>query len=97
MLKVPLSHKVPLSPTWRRALELLAERRGTAGAVLLAHGFTPETLESLVLSGLASTNAEVLPADATIAAPSAGRSRKAASTQTVSAARHKSKWPKGQP
>ena len=68
MPKVPLSHKIPLSPAWRRALEVLAERRCTAGTVLLAHGFTPEMLESLVLSGLATTNADMLQAgDETIA------------------------------
>jgi hypothetical protein len=55
--------KIPLSPEWRRALELLAkqgERGGITENVLLAHGFTAEMVASLALSGLAIANAETI-------------------------------------
>ena len=45
----------PLSPQWRRALEMLADAgdRGVPSAALLASGFSAETLDSLMQVGLA--------------------------------------------
>ena len=57
--------KVPLSPQWRRALELLAdaaERGGTTKSVLLARGLTVEMVDSIALCGLAATSAETIKA-----------------------------------
>jgi hypothetical protein len=44
---------MPLSPQWRRALEMLAEAgwRGATEAELLGQGFSTEMISSLVLSG----------------------------------------------
>jgi hypothetical protein len=48
-------HKIPLSPEWRRVLEVLAGReRGSAEAVLRARGFSAEMLQSLARVGLAT-------------------------------------------
>jgi hypothetical protein len=49
-------NKVPLSPKWHRALELLAKvgENGFAEAVLIARGFPAEMLKSLVRTGLAT-------------------------------------------
>jgi len=59
--------KIPLSPAWHRALELLAnqgERDGITENVMLAYGFTAEMVASLALSGLATRNAETIKAGA---------------------------------
>ena len=56
-------NKIPLSPEWRRALDVLAnasERGGTTEAVMLARGFTAEMVASLVRSGLGETSVETL-------------------------------------
>lgn len=47
--------RIPLSPRWRRALEMLAGAGecGLPGAALMASGFPTEMLESLVRVGLA--------------------------------------------
>ncbi len=47
--------RFPLSPQWRRALDMLADAadRGVPSAALLASGFSVETLDSLVQVGLA--------------------------------------------
>jgi hypothetical protein len=53
----------PLSPEWRRALDVLAnasEHGGATEAVMLARGFTVEMVASFVLSGLAGTSVETL-------------------------------------
>jgi hypothetical protein len=55
--------KIPLSPEWHRALELLTnqgERGGITENVMFAHGFTAEMVASLALSGLATRNAETI-------------------------------------
>jgi hypothetical protein len=48
-------NSVPLSPEWRRALELLATAGecGSAEATLIARGFSAEMLKSLLRIGLA--------------------------------------------
>lgn len=47
--------KIPLSPEWRRALRMLSDAGeiGSTEAVLIAHGFSPEMLTSLVRTGFA--------------------------------------------
>ena len=49
-------NKLPLSPEWRRVLEMLATGResGSAEAVLRARGFSAEMLKSLACVGLAT-------------------------------------------
>ena len=49
-------NKLPLSPEWRRVLEVLATGResGSAEAVLRARGFSAEMLKSLACVGLAT-------------------------------------------
>lgn len=44
---------MPLSPQWRRALEILANSgwSGATDAELMAQGFSTEMISSLVLSG----------------------------------------------
>jgi hypothetical protein len=44
---------MPLSPQWRRALEMLADAglSGVTDAELVAQGFSAEMMASLVLSG----------------------------------------------
>jgi hypothetical protein len=44
---------MPLSPQWRRALEILADAglSGATDAELMAQGFSAEMMASLVLSG----------------------------------------------
>src|SRR6266436_5830585 len=53
------------SPEWRQALQLLARSpRGTIEDVLeLGHGFSRETLATLVLNGLAMVMTETLSVD----------------------------------
>jgi hypothetical protein len=48
---------MPLSPQWRRPLEILAAAglSGATYAELMAHGFSAEMMASLVLSGSAVT------------------------------------------
>jgi len=48
-------NKMPLSPEWRRALEMLSNAgdSGSTEAVLIEHGFTSEMLTSLVRIGFA--------------------------------------------
>jgi hypothetical protein len=55
-LQRKLANKIPLSPEWRGALEMLAEagENGIAEAVLIARGFSAEMLKSLVRVGLAT-------------------------------------------
>jgi hypothetical protein len=50
-------NKVPLSPEWHRALEILvaAGESGSAEAVLRARGFSAEMLKSLACVGLTTT------------------------------------------
>jgi hypothetical protein len=54
MAAIPIG-KIPLSPEWRRALEMLADagQSGSAEAALIERGFSPEMLASLVRTGLA--------------------------------------------
>jgi hypothetical protein len=47
-----------------RALELLLDQRGTAEAVMLAHGFTERMLGRLVRAGLITIRHEMIRADA---------------------------------
>jgi len=44
---------MPLSPRWRRALEILADAglSGVTNTELMAQGFSPEMIAGLVLSG----------------------------------------------
>jgi len=55
--------KVPLSPKWHRALEMLATagERGNAEALLIARGFSAEMLKSLVRVGLATPSMDLVP------------------------------------
>ena len=52
---VAVMDKIPLSPEWRRALRMLSDAGeiGSTEAVLIAHGFSPEMLTSLVRTGFA--------------------------------------------
>jgi hypothetical protein len=54
--------KVPLSPQWRRALEMLAAagESGSAEATLMARGFPAEMLKSLVCVGLATPSMDLV-------------------------------------
>jgi|SRR5215468_5686701 len=60
-----LPRKPRSSPEWRQALQLLARSpRGTIEDVLeLGHGFSRETLATLVLNGLAMVMTETLSLD----------------------------------
>jgi hypothetical protein len=55
-------NKVPLSPKWRGALEMLATigESGIAEATLIARGFSAEMLKSLVRVGLATLTTDLL-------------------------------------
>ena len=55
--------KVPLSPKWHRALEMLATagERGNAEAMLISRGFSAEMLKSLVRVGLATPSMDLVP------------------------------------
>jgi hypothetical protein len=55
--------KVPLSPKWHRALEMLATagERGNAEAMLISRGFSAEMLKSLVRIGLATPSMDLVP------------------------------------
>lgn len=48
---------MPLSPQWRRALEILASSgwSGATDSELIAQGFSTEMISSLVLSGRVTT------------------------------------------
>ena len=56
-------NKVPLSPQWRRALEMLAAAgdSGSAEAALIARGFSADMLTSLVRVGLATPTTGLIP------------------------------------
>jgi hypothetical protein len=62
VLRSQLPRKPQSSPEWRQALQLLARSpRGTIEDVLeLGHGFSRETLATLVLNGLAMVMTETL-------------------------------------
>ena len=62
VLRSQLPRKPQSSPEWRQALQLLARNpRGTIEDVLeLGHGFSRETLATLVLNGLAMVMTETL-------------------------------------
>ena len=68
VLRSQLPRKPQSSPEWRQALQLLARSpRGTIEDVLeLGHGFSRETLATLVLNGLAMVMTETLLGGATI-------------------------------
>jgi hypothetical protein len=56
---MPKSKPGPTAPTRRRALELLAScRDGCTEALMLAHGFTVDTLVEMINAGLASATTE---------------------------------------
>jgi hypothetical protein len=65
VLRSQLPRKPQSSPEWRQALQLLARSlRGTIEDVLeLGHGFSRETLATLVLNGLAMVMTETLSLD----------------------------------
>jgi hypothetical protein len=65
VLRSQLPRKPQSSPEWRQALQLLARsQRGTIKDVLeLGHGFSRETLATLVLNGLAMVMTETLSLD----------------------------------
>ena len=67
--------RIPLSPQWRRALEMLAdaEDRGVSSAALLASGFSAETLDSLVQVGLAIPTGAIDELPASLRITDAGR------------------------
>ena len=54
--------EVPLSPQWRRALEMLATagENGIAEATLKASGFSAEMLKSLMCVGLATPSMDLV-------------------------------------
>jgi len=68
VLRSRLPRKPQSSPEWRQALQLLARSpRGTIEDVLeLGHGFSRQTLATLVLNGHAMVMTETLSLDATI-------------------------------
>ena len=55
-------NKIPLSPKWHRALEILATagERGSAEAALIVSGFSAEMLKSLVRVGLATPSMDLV-------------------------------------
>jgi len=55
MIRMPIDN-IPLSPEWRRALEMLANagERGSAEEALIARRFSAEVLASIVRTGLAT-------------------------------------------
>ena len=65
VLRSQLQRKPQSSPEWRQALQLLARSpRGTIEDVLeLGHGFSRQTLATLVLKGLAMVMTETLSLD----------------------------------
>jgi hypothetical protein len=65
VLRSRLPRKPQSNPEWRQALQLLARSpRGTIEDVLeLGHGFSRETLATLVLSGLAMVMTQTLSLD----------------------------------
>jgi hypothetical protein len=61
MVAIPID-KIPLSPEWRRALEVLAAagQSGGAEAALLEHGFSAEMLAGLARTGLATATTDTV-------------------------------------
>jgi hypothetical protein len=57
-------NKIPPSPEWRRALEILdhAGQNGSAEAVLIANGFSDEMLVSIARAGLATATTDKIKA-----------------------------------
>jgi hypothetical protein len=53
---------MPLSPQWRRALEMLADAgdSGSAETALIVSGFSAEMLKSLVRVGLATPSMDLV-------------------------------------
>jgi hypothetical protein len=57
-----LIDKIPLSPEWRRALEVLAVagQSGSAEAALIERGFSAEMLAALARTGLATATTDTV-------------------------------------
>jgi len=61
-----VNQEMPLSPQWRRALEILAGRVGATDAELMTQGFSAEMVESLVRVGFAETTGTGRPGNRSI-------------------------------